>query len=128
MSLHVYMNNPTAGNTDGQQVSEGDGSNPITVGPLNSSNGEESAPVKLALRCDSNEITNGAIVITPTGTTANLWSLSLDGASWVDYGGAVTIDDIIDDTNYIFYAKAKATIGEAATNDTTVVLEITPDA
>ena len=47
--IHVYKNNPTAAGTDGTQVSEGDGTQAISV-TLNAINNEESAPIKLALR------------------------------------------------------------------------------
>ena len=50
--IHVYKNNPTATGTDGTQVSEGDGTQAISI-TLNATNNEESAPIKLALRCDT---------------------------------------------------------------------------
>ena len=50
--IHVYKNNPTAARTDGTQVFESDGTQAITL-TLNTTNNEESAPIKLALRCDS---------------------------------------------------------------------------
>ena len=65
--IHVYMT-PTAGGTDGIQVSEGTGLQPISV-TLNATNNEESTPIKLALRCDSGFQTNGNITVSVVGTT-----------------------------------------------------------
>lgn len=44
--IHIYKNNPTAGGKDGSMVSEGTNGNPITIGPLDASKNEESAPNK----------------------------------------------------------------------------------
>lgn len=127
--IHIYKNNPTAGGTDGQLVSEGDGSNPITVGPLNATNNEESAPVKLAVRCDSGYQTSGNTTIQPVGTTAAKWALAPDNGgspgTWTSWGGTLTISSTIGATNTIFWLKAKATSDEVPANDTSVDLQVT---
>lgn len=126
--IHVYKNNPTAGGTDGQQVSEGDGSNPVIVGPLNATNNEESAPIKLAVRCEAGYTTSGDTTITPTGTTAAKWALAPDNGdapgAWGAYGAALTISTAIVATNTLFWAKAKATSDETPTNDASVKLQV----
>ena len=76
--IHVYTT-PTAGGTDGTQVSEGTGLQPISV-TLNATNNEESTPIKLALRCDSDFQTNGNITISVVGTTLTKWALAPDNA------------------------------------------------
>lgn len=123
-NFHVYKNNPTSGGTNGTLVSEGTGSSPITVGPLNASNNEESAAITLAIRCESGYITTGSTVITPVGTTAAKWALSDNGSSWGAYGAALTISTLIGATNMLFYAKAKATADENPANDSSVSLQV----
>lgn len=119
--LHIYKNNPTAGNADGSQVSEGTGANPITIGPINNS---ESAAQTLAIRCETGYTTGADTTITPTGTTADKWALSADNVTWGAYGAALTLAAGITAVNTLFYVKAKATAGEAPQNDTTVDLAV----
>lgn len=126
--IHLYMNNPTAGGTDGIQVSEGTEDNPIVVGPLNATANEESAPIKLAVRCEEGYKTSGTVIIQPVGATADKWALAPDDngqpGTWLDYGAALTITDEIGSTNYIFWAKAKATSDESPKNDTSVDIQV----
>lgn len=123
--IHVYKDNPTAGGVDGTLVSEGTGAAPITVGPLNATINEESAAQKLAIRCDAGYVTTGNTTITPNGASATKWALSLDGSSWGVYGAALTISSVINATNTIFYAKAKATTDEVnPVNDSLVDLVV----
>ena len=122
--MGCYKNSPTAGGTDGTLVASG---TPISVGPLNAADNEESSVIKLAVRCDEGYATDADTVITPTGTTAAKWALALDSegsaGTFGDYGAALTITATIDDTNTIFWAKAKATSDESPATDTTVTLE-----
>lgn len=120
----MYMGNPTVGGTNGTMVSEGNGSNPVTVGPLNASTNEVSASQKLALRCESGYETVGDTTITPTGTTAAKWALSSNGSSWTGYGAPLTVTSKIGATNIIFYARARATSDESAVNDASVDLKV----
>ncbi|BAF60385.1 hypothetical protein PTH_2204 [Pelotomaculum thermopropionicum SI] len=127
--IHVYMNNPTAGGTDGTQVSENTGAAPISV-TLNATNNEESAAIKLALRCDTGYQTNGDVTIALVGTTAAKWALAPDNAgspgTFGAYGAYLTLTNpVIGATNKLFWAKAKATSDETPVNDTTVDLQVT---
>lgn len=128
-NIHVYQGTVTAGGTNGTQVSEGTGSAPIVVGPLKASINEESSAIKLAIRCDTDYETVGNTTITPTGTSSAKWALAPDnsGSAGVfgSYGAALTISSVIDDTNTLFWAKAKATNDETTpVNDTTVDLRV----
>jgi len=122
------MGSPTAGGTNGTQVSEGTGTTPITTGNLNASTNEEGAAIKLALRCDTGYNTYGNTTVTPTGTSASKWALANDNSgsagTFGAYGAALTISSIINTTNTIFWAKAKATSDETPSNDTTVDLVV----
>lgn len=124
MYAHVYKNNPTAGAADGSLVSEGDNSNPVMAGPLDASKNEESTVIKLAIRCEAGYNTSGNTVITPTGTSADKWALSLDGVTWGAYGAALTITTAITTVNTVFYAKAKAVSTENPVNDTAVKIQV----
>ena len=125
--IHVYMT-PTAGGTDGTQVSEGTGLQPISV-TLNATNNEESTPIKLALRCDSGFQTNGNITISLVGTTQAKWALAPDNAgaagTFGAYGADLVISSVVGATNVLFWAKAKATSDEAPQNDTSVDIQVT---
>jgi hypothetical protein len=126
--IHVYQGAVTSGGTNGTQVSEGTGSAPIVVGPLKASLNEESSPIKLAIRCENGYETVGNTTITPTGTSASKWALAPDNAgspgSFGSYGAALTISSTIGATNTLFWAKAKATSGEAVGSDTSVDLVV----
>ena len=124
--IHVYMT-PTAGGTDGIQVSEGTGLQPITV-TLNATNNEESTPIKLALRCDSDYQTSGNITLSLVGTTQAKWALAPDNAgsagTFGAYGANLVITTVVGATNVLFWAKAKATSDEAPQNDTSVDIQV----
>ena len=127
-NIHIYQGAVTGGGTNGTQVSEGTGVSPIVVGPLKASLNEESDPIKLAIRCESGYEAVAGTTITPTGTTASKWALAPDNAgspgTFGSYGAALTISGVIGTTNTIFWAKAKATSGEAIGNDTSVDLVV----
>jgi len=124
MYIHLYKNNPTVGGTDGSQVSEGTGLNPITTNLLNSANNEESSAIKLALRCDAGYKTAGSVIIVPVGTTLNKWCLSLDGVTWGGYGAVLTVSTVVTAVNTIIYCKAKSDNSEKPTSDISVSLQI----
>jgi hypothetical protein len=127
MYIHMYTS-PTAGGTDGVQVSEGTGAAPVTTAFLNASANEVGTPIKLALRCDAGYQTNGNTTITPTGTFAAKWNLAPDNAGSAGAFGAdgavLTITSTIGATNVIFWARAKATNDENPINDSSVDLVV----
>lgn len=121
--MHIYKGNPTAGLTDGTQVSEGTGMSPISV-TLSATNNEESSPIKLAIRCDIGYQTVTDTIITPDGTTAAMWALAPADGVFGEYGAALTITDTITADNTIFWAKAKAVDSEAPQTDVSVGLSV----
>lgn len=127
--IHLYKDNPTAGGTDGVQVSEGTMANPVTTEYLDTTIGQESSPIKLALRCESGYKTYGNTSVKPVGTNANRWALALDNngapGTWTDWGGMLIIPAEIRDTNYIIWAKARADVAEQPQNDVSVKLQVT---
>ena len=121
--IHIYKNNPTAGGNDGSMVSEGTNGNPIIIGPLDASKNEESAPLKLAIRCDDGYVARDGAKITATiGESLNpsdMWEFSLDGTNWSGYKSVLAIEQEINNTNMVFYCRAKATENEQPSNDIT---------
>ena len=121
--IHLYKNNPTAGGTDGSMVSEGTNGNPIIIGPLDASKNEESAPLKLAIRCDDGYIakegTQIAATIGESSNVSDLWEFSLDGVNWAGYKSVLSIEQEINNTNTVFYCRAKAIESEQPSNDVT---------
>ncbi len=121
--IHLYKNNPTAGGTDGSMVSEGTNGNPITIGPLDASKNQESEPIKLAIRCDDGYVArDGAKIAATIGESLNpsdMWEFSLDGTNWSGYKSVLAIEQEINNTNMVFYCRAKATENEQPSNDIT---------
>ena len=134
MYLHIYSGSPTAGGSDGQLLSEGDHSAPVTIGPLNASTNQVSSPVKMAVRADVDGgtgkayLTAAVTTITPTGTTASDWALAPDNGgsagTFGAYGAALTLVAGITNTNTIFWAMAKAVNGENPSTDISVGLHV----
>ena len=126
--IHLYKDNPTSGGTDGTLVSEGDESSPVTVTLTVEDVDVESGAIKLALRCESGYQTSGDTTITPTGDNSDKWALAPDNGgspgTFGSYGDPLTISDVVGDTNYIFWVKAKALASEDPQNDASVDLKI----
>ena len=126
--IHIYKDNPTSGGTDGTLVSEGTEGSPISAGPINPYDSEVSSPIKLALRCQSMCRTSGNTVLTPVGDTAGMWALAPDNAgspgAWQEYGASLTISSVINDTNYIFWVKARSQYGENTHMDISVNIRV----
>ena len=129
--IHIYYGAPTAGGTDGTQASEGTEASPIIVGPLIVANNAESAPIKLAIRCDAGYQAAAGASITLSGTNAAKWALAPDNAgsagTFGTYGAGISFAAIIDAVNTIFWAKAKASSDETVTSDIGVDFNISAD-
>ena len=118
--INVYMNNPTAGGTDGTAVSiDGDNTAPITFTLDASQN--ESKTQTLAIRTGTGYTTSGDTVISDSGDTNDRWKLSLDGTNWAD---SITITTAITATNTIFYVKASAADTESPQTDRSVKINV----
>lgn len=114
MYIHVYK--------DSQQISEGDGSNPLVIGPLNASENQVSEPVELTIKTDAGFKTFGTTTISFTGTTNAKWMISKTQSG--SYTSSLEISEEITNTGTTFYVKAKATDDEAPSNDTSVDIAI----
>ena len=127
--LHVYMNNPTAGSTDGTEISSNDNTLPLTV-TLDASQAESKA-VKCAVRCDTGYEIEGDVNVYFEGTNAAKWtaapdnsysdaSVALASATW---SNTIILTDV-GATNKIFWVKAASATSEAPQNDRSVKLKV----
>ena len=108
---------------NGQPLSEGTGLNPLTIGPLNASLNEVSAPVAVTLKADAGYATTGNATVTFVGTSAARWSVcATENGS---YAPSLVISDPITETGTTIYVKAAAVEGEPPANDTSVDLQVT---
>ena len=125
--LHLYMNNPTAGDTDGTEISSGDDTLPLSV--TLDANKAETKAVKCAVRCDTGYEVEGDTTIYFEGTNAEKWQVGTDE----DYADAATALNMaqwgttlilggVAATNSIFWVKVSSTVGENPQNDRTVNL------
>ena len=124
--LKLFMNSPTAGGTDGTQISSNDNTLPLTV-ILDASQAEEKA-VKVAVRCDTGFEVDGDTEIYFEGTNAAKWQVAEDNSFTSDtaltmalWQSTLTITDVAN-TNKIFWVKASSSTTENPQNDRTVKL------
>lgn len=115
--INLYKDSPTAGGTDGTQISlDGTQTQPLTFSLDASQNENKTAAV--AIRCESGYQTSGYTTISFTGTTAAKWSLS-DSQNGT-YASTLTLTNTINATNTLFYVKAASASSESPGNDTSV--------
>ena len=123
--MHFYMNNPTAGATDGTEISNNTNVLPLTL-TLDASK-EETGVAKCAIRCDSGYSISGGASIYGSGDNSAKWQFALDNdfadsdtalnfATWADS----IIADNVNSVNSIFWAKATSSSLESPQNDRTV--------
>nr|DAK50403.1 MAG TPA: hypothetical protein [Caudoviricetes sp.] len=125
--LHIYMNNPTAGSTDGTEVSSGTELAPISV-LLDAGKGEQKA-VKCAVRCESGFRIDGTLTVKFVGDHAGKWKAAtdnkytaetaLESAEWKD---SISLSGVAD-KNTIFWVKALSTTAEPPQQDTSVDIQ-----
>lgn len=133
--IKIYNGTVTKGETDGEEVSCGTQSNPVSF-TLNSAKAE-SGCAKLAIRCKSGFQTYGTTTITAKHYDASSKAYNDEGdakkwffAADADYADAATalekatwrnslsIADTIGDTNTVFWVKATSSEAEVPTTDT----------
>ena len=125
--LHLYMNNPTAGATDGTEISSGTETLPISV--TLDANQSEAKAVKCAVRCDSGYLVDGNTSIYFEGTNAAKWQVAADNnysnadtaLTMAIWSSTLTLSGVAA-TNKVFWVKASSTAGEDPQNDRTVDL------
>ena len=125
--LHIYMNNPTAGSTDGTEVSSGTELAPISV-LLDAGKGEQKA-VKCAVRCESGFRIDGTLTVKFVGDHADKWKAAtdnkytaetaLESAEWKD---SIPLSNVAD-RNTIFWVKAISTADEKPQQDVSVDIQ-----
>jgi hypothetical protein len=133
--IKIYMNDPTAGGIDGDLVSSSTGLAPIESGVIKvpTDGYAEGSWLKLAVRCDEGYLTvedtaRHARVQIVDSDSIDKWQLAHDDEGSAgepeDWGDALDFLDEIDDTNTIFWARARVADTEEPANDTSVDLVI----
>ena len=125
--LHIYMNNPTAGSTDGTEVSSGTELAPISV-LLDAGKGEQKA-VKCAVRCENGFHIDGTLTVKFVGDRADKWKVAMDHNYTTDT--VLTVADWKDEialsgvstVNVIFWVKAMSSSDEQPQSDVSVDLQ-----
>lgn len=129
--IHVYTGDPTKGLTDGTLVSQGDFSAPIVGASLNIGTSEIGAPIKCAVRCEPNMITQGPVQLMFVGPNADKWAFGEDEdgvpGTWSTWGGSATFANAITDVNSIFWVRARAMADEVPMKDDTTYLSLVAD-
>lgn len=123
--INIYNNNPTQWGTDGTAVTtDGSYGNAIRVN-LDAAQ-SESKIVKLAVRTVTGfSADNVYITSETTGDVPQKWSFGLDPDDPTSFGTDLLLADAVDDSNYIFYAKATSSSSETPTTDTSEKLKLT---
>ena len=119
--LNIYMNNPTAGGTDGTVISTGgDQTSPLVITLDASTN--ETKKAKLGIRCEAGYATTGDTTIQDNNDTADRWKFGLteDGT----FSDTIIIASSIGTVNTIFYAQASSDSLETPARDTSVSMRI----
>lgn len=124
--INLYMNNPTAGGTDGTVISTDNAENAPLTAVLDASQ-SESKIMKCAVRCESGYEAQAGALLGASGTTASKWTFALDNnyadaeaAASAVYASQIIFPNAIDTTNTIFWAKAASSSDESPGNDITV--------
>lgn len=129
--IFIYTNNPTAGGTDGVQVSIGKvpgevGYQPIVLGPFDVTT-NQTAQAKLAVRALAGYMASGSVILTPVGANAAYISLALDGdeslGAWNSPGDSLALQGVTD-SNTCFWIKAQGDQAEDPQNDTSIKLQL----
>lgn len=119
--INLYMNNPTAGGTDGTIIStNGDYTSPLTV-TLDAAT-SETKTVKLAIRTESGYVTTTDTTISDVGDTNDRWKLSLtENGTFAD---SLTFPNTIGGANVLFYARASSSVAEDPQSDRSVSFSV----
>ena len=119
--INAYINNPTAGGTDGTAVST-DGAFTAPISFVLDASQNESQTQKLALRTEQGYITTGEVVISDQNDTNDRVKLS-----WTENGtfaDSISTANSISSVNTIFYVKASSADTENPQTDRSVSLKV----
>ena len=125
----IYMNNPTAGSTDGTAISSGDNSLPLSA-TLDATQ-SETAIFKCAVRCESGYEVSSDMTITTSGTSCDKWKLALDddyanatiASVMCDWSSEITLESVTA-VNKVFWVKrVTGDSTETPSNDSSVKIK-----
>ena len=123
--INIYNNNPTSGATDGTAVTtDGSYGNAIRV-DLDAAQ-SESKIVKLAVRTVTGFYADNVYITSETtGDVSQKWLFGLDPNDSTSFSTDLSLTDVVDDMNTIFYAKATSSSSELPSTDTSEKLKLT---
>lgn len=104
------------------QISEGTGLAPLSIGPLNATLNEVSAAIPVTIKADAGYTTFGNTVVSFVGTSAAKFTVCATEAG--TYEATLTIATPITATGTTVYIKASASSDESPQNDTSVDIKI----
>lgn len=119
--INVYMNNPTAGETDGTPVST-DGAFTAPISFVLDASQNEAKSQKCAIRTESGYVTIGTTVISDKDDSNDRLKLC-----WTEDGtfaDSISTAQAIDTLNTIFYVKASSASSESPTTDQSIQLKV----
>lgn len=112
--LHVYK--------DGTQISEGTGTAPLTIGPLNATANETSAAQEIVIKAETGYTTSGNTTVSFEGTNAAKWSVCETAEGTFD--STLTISTPITSVGTSIFIKATSSSDETPSNDESVDIKI----
>jgi hypothetical protein len=123
--INIYNNNPTSGATDGTAVTtDGSYGNAVRV-ELDAAQ-SESKIVKLAVRTVTGFYSDNVYITSETtGDVPQKWSFGLDPNDPTSFDTDLSLTNVVDDTNTIFYAKATSSSSELPSTDRSEKLKLT---
>jgi hypothetical protein len=133
--IKVYKGTPTVGGVDGELVSSGTGISPVESGPIKvpTEGYAEGSWIQLAVRCDEGYVTieeysRYARLSIEDSTNVDKWQLAPgdEGSPGTpeEWGDPLDFDAPIDDTNTLFFARARVAHTEEPENDVTVSIAV----
>jgi hypothetical protein len=120
-NINLYKDNPTEGLADGTLVSLGDDMSSLISETVNASE-SETKKIKVALRCESGFATTGPVTIWFAGDNSDKWQVgaSEDG----EFSDILEFEDVVGNTNKVFYLAVTAQNGEIPTLDTSTKIRV----
>lgn len=124
----IYINNPTAGTTDGTKISSGTGTQPLKA-TLDATQ-SETAIIKCAVRCDSGYKIESDTTIFFIGDTADKWQVAEDNdydnatiaGQMCEWQSEITLESVTS-VNKVFWVKVSSSSDENPANDDSVTIQ-----
>lgn len=127
--VNLYVDSVTPGVFNVRVSNDGSGSEPIKIGPLNTTEAEY-AQKKVLLKTEQGyqTIAGENTFIKPVGATAARWKLAVDvngvPGTFSAAGGSLTLSSQITSAGVFIWIRAESVEGEIVQNDTSVDIQV----